>query len=979
MSKPERRHDERTVATTVPAVNVSGGTVGVIGDHATVVMPRRSLSWPMVLGSAPRVASAFQPRTAIIEQIAPVAGTDASQHAAAWVLSGTGGVGKTQIAAGMFASSSADLRVWVNAESRESVLVSFAEAAIHLDLADVDGDPEQLAGLFLGFLAATNRAWLVVLDNIDAVPDLAGLWPPAGGHLIVTTRRRDAALSGAGRTVSDVGVFMEAEANNYLHERISPLLEDLPEDALTDSGELAEDLGRLPLALAQAAAVIIDQGITCTQYRTWFADRTHALDELFPTDADADGYAKTVATTWELAVTAADRINPTGLARPMAVLIAMLDPAGAPETVLTSQAACTYLSETTGTPVTGLMARKALRALHRLSLIDHDLGLGSAPAVRMHNLTGRAIQQTLSPEAITTAGRSVADGLLEIWPPIADNPLLAESLRSNTTALASTAPTGLWDSNGAHPLLFRSGQSLNEAGLIGPAIQYHQELYEEAKQRFGPDHPVTLNSQNNLACAYESAGKLEKAIPLHEQTLTDRKRVLGPDHPDTLGSQNDLACAYESSGKLEKAISLYEQTLTDRKRVLGPDHPHTLNSQNNLAYAYRAAGKLEKAILLYKKTLTDSQRILGPDHPDTLSSQNNLAYAYRAAGKLEKAIPLHEQTLTDRKRVLGPDHPHTLNSQNNLACAYESAGKLEKAISLYEQTLTDRKRVLGPDHPDTLGSQNDLACAYESSGKLEKAISLYEQTLTDRKRVLGPDHPHTLNSQNNLAYAYRAAGKLEKAILLYKKTLTDSQRILGPDHPDTLSSQNNLAYAYRAAGKLEKAIPLHEQTLTDRKRVLGPDHPHTLNSQNNLACAYESAGKLEKAISLYEQTLTDRKRVLGPDHPDTLGSQNDLACAYESSGKLEKAISLYEQTLTDRKRVLGPDHPHTLNSQNNLAYAYRAAGKLEKAILLFEQTLTNSQRVLGQDHPYTLGFRNNLASAYQAAGKPEQVTQLFEH
>ncbi|MDN4612323.1 tetratricopeptide repeat protein [Arthrobacter burdickii] len=833
MNKPQQDPDKATV----PAVNVSGGTVGVIGDHATVVMPRRSLSWPMVLGSAPRVASAFQPRTAIIEQIAPVAGTDASQHAAAWVLSGTGGVGKTQIAAGMFASSSADLRVWVNAESRESVLVSFAEAAIHLDLADVDGDPEQLAGLFLGFLAATNRAWLVVLDNIDAVPDLAGLWPPAGGHLIVTTRRRDAALSGAGRTVSDVGVFMEAEANNYLHERISPLLEDLPEDALTDSGELAEDLGRLPLALAQAAAVIIDQGITCTQYRTWFADRTHALDELFPTDADADGYAKTVATTWELAVTAADRINPTGLARPMAVLIAMLDPAGAPETVLTSQAACTYLSETTGTPVTGLMARKALRALHRLSLIDHDLGLGSAPAVRMHNLTGRAIQQTLSPEAITTAGRSVADGLLEIWPPIADNPLLAESLRSNTTALASTAPTGLWDSNGAHPLLFRSGQSLNEAGLIGPAIQYHQELYEEAKQRFGTDHPVTLVLQNTVAYAYQLAEKLDQAIPLYERNLAKCLQILGPDHPGTLVTQNNLAYSYQTSGKLEQAISLHKQTIATLQRIVGPGHPDTLNSRNNLALAYQLAGKLDQAIPLHEQNLADFQSTLGPEHPSTLNARNNLAGAYQEHGQFDQAIPLHEQNLADFESTLGPEHPSTLNARNNLAGAYQEHGQFDQAIPLHKQNLADFESTLGPEHPSTLNARNNLAGAYQEHGNLDQAIEHYERNFSEYRRLLGPNHPYTLRSQNNLAGAYQTAGRLNQAVPLFKQNLTESQRILGPEHPDTLRSRNNLANAYHQQGKLDQAIPLYEQNLAESQSILGPHHPSTLTYLENLANA----------------------------------------------------------------------------------------------------------------------------------------------
>ena len=243
-------------------VHVSG-TIGAIGDYNEVsVVSRRELVWPVVVGSPPPLASAFQPRTAIVEQISLTEGAVVLRQVSGQVLSGTGGVGKTQIAAGVFRSSRTDLRVWVNAESREAVITGFAEAAVSLDLADASIDPERLAELFLGYLSSTDHDWLVVLDNVNDASQVAGLWPPAQGQVIITTRRRDAAISGAGRTIIDVGVYTETEARTYLQERITPLLAQLPQGALIDCNDLAQDLGRLPLALAQAAAVMINDGIT---------------------------------------------------------------------------------------------------------------------------------------------------------------------------------------------------------------------------------------------------------------------------------------------------------------------------------------------------------------------------------------------------------------------------------------------------------------------------------------------------------------------------------------------------------------------------------------------------------------------------------------------------------------------------------------------------------------------------------------------
>ena len=89
------------------------------------------------------------------------------------VLSGDGGVGKTQIAAKVFASSDAG---WpgvgvggVPIGGPERVRPA---AALRLDLADADGGVEGLAGCFLGFLAATDRSWLVVLDDLQEPADL---------------------------------------------------------------------------------------------------------------------------------------------------------------------------------------------------------------------------------------------------------------------------------------------------------------------------------------------------------------------------------------------------------------------------------------------------------------------------------------------------------------------------------------------------------------------------------------------------------------------------------------------------------------------------------------------------------------------------------------------------------------------------------------------------------------------------------------
>jgi Tetratricopeptide repeat len=214
------------------------------------------------------------------------------------------------------------------------------------------------------------------------------------------------------------------------------------------------------------------------------------------------------------------RFTPVGAAEPMARLVAVLDPAGAPEAVFTGQTGQGYLSA-----ISNLMmsqsgfARGALRALHRLSILIHDPDLIEPRAVRMHNLTGRAVLQALDRDDIAALVQIAADALLEGWPEIDRDPALVETLRANTATLTALQADALWnEETGAHPILFRSGRSLEKVGLVTQAIAYYTALNEQATQRMGPDHIATIASSSNLASAYVSAGDFGQAIPVHEQT-----------------------------------------------------------------------------------------------------------------------------------------------------------------------------------------------------------------------------------------------------------------------------------------------------------------------------------------------------------------------------------------------------------------------------------------------------------------------------
>ncbi|MEV7395296.1 FxSxx-COOH system tetratricopeptide repeat protein [Streptomyces sp. NPDC091215] len=889
---------------------------------------------PHQVGVIPSRAGCFQDRAeaARLRQALAAGGTtivgSAGGVLAGGLLAGMGGVGKTQLAADyartVWQAGELDVLVWINASNDTEAASGYAQAGIEI----LGVEPEQAAKAFLACLEPGPRErswrWLVVLDDVADPADLNGLWPPASPHgrTLVTTRRKDAALTNEGRRLIEVGLFTEDESVDYLTAALAT------RDRIEPAGQLAalaDGLGHLPLALSQAAAYLIDTGMDCASYRALLADRATKLADTSP-DALPDGQTHTAAAAWAVSIERVNSLKPAGLARPLLQLAAFLDPNGIPDTVLTSPPAITHLTTAAGRvhdQVTPDEARRALRALYRLSLIDHTPATPHQ-AVRVHQLVQRTVRDALTPAQHDQIARTAADALFDAWPGIENDTALAQALRANTTALTALAENTLFLPK-AHAVLYRAGSSLGEAGQVTAARDYFHHLTRTTTFWLGPDHPDTLSTRHSLARWRGEMGDPVGAAAAFAELLDDCMRVLGPDDPDTLTTRHNLARWRGAAGDPVGAAAAFTELLDDHMRVLGPDHPDTLTTRHNLAHWRGEAGDLAGAAAGFAELLDDCMRVLGPDDPDTLTTRNNLARWRGETGDLAGAAAAVAELLNDHMRVLGPDHPHTLTTRHNLARWRGEAGDPVGAAAGFAELLKDRLRVLGPDHPDTLTTRHNLAHWQGEAGDPVGADAAFAELLDDYLRVLGPDHPDTLTTRNNIAHWRGVAGDPVGAAAGYGELLDDYLRVLGPDHPHTLITRNSLARWRGVAGDPVGAAAAFAELLKDRLRVLGLDHPDTLSARHNLASWRGAAGDPVGADAAFAELLDDYLRVLGPDHPHTLITRNSLARWRGEAGDLVGAAAGFAELLKDRLRVLGADHPDTLTTRHNLAYWQRMA------------------------------------------------------
>ena len=312
----------------------------------------------------------------------------AGDRAVVQALHGMGGVGKTQLAV-EYAHRFAwyyDLAWWINSERAE--LIGDQVAALGLALGSVPSgaDTEAVRWAVLADLRERG-GWLLIFDNAEDPDDIVPWLPGGGGHVLITSR--DQGWDEIAASV-EVDVLARPESVAILRVRVSGLGE-------TDADRLADRLGDLPLAIAQAAGFMAETGMAAAQFLDLLGTRA---GQLLGRGAPRT-YPKSLAAAIELI---ADRLaGEDPAAAELASLCAFLAPAPVSEDLIT-RAASELHGQLAARATDPLAWHQTLAHLARQSLarIDHR-------GLQIHKLTQAVLRDRLTPaEAAATRARAEA-------------------------------------------------------------------------------------------------------------------------------------------------------------------------------------------------------------------------------------------------------------------------------------------------------------------------------------------------------------------------------------------------------------------------------------------------------------------------------------------------------------------------------------------------------------------------------------------
>jgi tetratricopeptide (TPR) repeat protein len=744
------------------------------------------------IGVPPRIAS-FTGRAdeldrldAILMRDKPAAVTQASVGRAA--VQGMGGVGKTSLAieyAHRFRGLYAGV-CWCPAETRTGLLSALANLAVTLGAATAqEADVEKAAKAALRRLAEQRATWLLVYDNVPAPDHIADLLPSAGARVLITSR------------FSDWTELAHVVALNVLplEEAIALLQSRTDRSDAAGAETLAEALGRLPLALDHAAAY-------CKRTQMRFADYATKASSLIDTSPRGAGYPRSVAATFDLAITEAVAQCPA--AEALMAYLALCGPERIPMTLVE------------GAVEDEADRMNGLAALAEVSLAKHDPFEDGTPAVTVHRLV-QAVARARSDangSGQDAVGRLIAR-LVAIYPEESyHNPAL-------WPLCAQLTPH----------LLARRDASLGDAPIFAgwPALLHSAGLYFQRRAAYS------------------------QAVPLFRDALATREKMLGPEHPDTATTLNNLARLFWVQGDYAGARPLFERAMAIWEKTLGPEHPDTAGSLNYLASLLQAQGDLAGARPLFERALAIKEKTRGPEHPDTATTLDNLARLFQAQGDLAGARPLFERALAICEKVLGLEHPDTATSLNDLGCLLQAQGDFAAARPLFERAMAIWEKTLGPEHPDTAASLNNLATLLQAQGDFAGAQPLLERALAIHEKVSGPEHFETANNMSNLARVLRDTGHANEAEPLFHKAIAIGEKSLGRDHSLTQRYASHYARLLVETGRASEGLTFAQSALAIHEAASGLNHPWTKDSARVTADALDALGRTEEAKALRER------------------------------------------------------------------------------------------------------------------------------
>jgi len=907
------------------------------------------------------------------------------------VLSGMGGIGKTQLAVHCLKrmqTISSTHCFWFEAESPDrldatyrsfyiEIIKKSSEKAVNVQVQSevhIEGEitaqgnidirgvnlhieraeltPDDIRSIVKGWFA-DHPDCILVYDNVKDYASIQKFLPTSGGQVMVLTRRAEWP---AHFTMFPLNPLKRAESITLLTEFGQVQGED------KSVAELANKLEDLPLALAQAGAYMRYKKKSTENYLQLY--NKYRAKMLANGTMPAGIAHSPVMVTWEVSLKEIDQQDASGITRTVFTLCAYGAPEGALRNLLQH-----YLEEK-GIPESELKVDEAITQLRNYSLLE-------VSEDRKKLVVHRLVQEVtrIHHENERTPQRDDLIAWYTPWLTVTEKQFaLLDSDKKKmdylTQALAVIEHQERLFSEKENSKNLALAELKNQAGTV----LFHHGFYHAAKEQLecvlkirerceGLKHINVAEVLNDLAISYGALGNARKQCDLLERALMIHEVHYGKNHVGIARTLNHLGIAYRLLGDYVKARDCLERALKIKQAHYGKDHVKVAITLTNLGSVYGSLGDHTKKRDVLECALKIEEAYYGKDHVNVAIMLNNLGNAYNSLGDYAKARGCLERALKTMEAHYGKDHVEAAKTLTNLGITYGSLGDYAKERDLLKRALKIKEIHYGKNHLETAAALGSIGDAYSLLGDYVTMRDILERVLKIKEAHYGKDHVAVTDTLNNLGCAYGSLGDHVKERDYLERSLKIREAHYGKDHIEVAGTLNNLGNVYNFLGDHAKERNYLERALKIKEAHYGKNHVDVAMTLNDLGSAYGSLGEYARERDILERALKITEAHYGKNHVKVAMILHNLGNTYGSLDNHAKELDLLERALSIKEAHYGKDHGEVAKTLVNLCIAYDSLGDYTNERRLLERTLKifMNSPVHGREHPYTQMVINQLS------------------
>lgn len=750
-------HNARSVVVNVtaePGSNTNAVMVGQDGYAEVTVNYNERAPYQVTFDGRfglPREYECFTGRAELLDQLTGCSSHDQRAENPKFLISGTGGIGKTQLAV---VSAYRQLKLYQETQGKagcRSVIWFIAGTDDGVDNLGLMTEQFQRLGEQLGFdskafklddlikliyqrLGEKYGPYEVIFDNAQKFQNVKRYHPPPSVKVMITTRNSNDGDWGRSFKTISLGVFTDAEGLDYVNAFLTDKFSCLYHE--DDAKELAIALGYFPLALTQALAFITAQKMLIRDYLAEFRQQKalylhHVLpDDPYQEDKNPSGSDPQKATIWAVIQLSLKKLAHDTSALQILKLCAYLAPEAPIDTKLLS-----YWTASPGE------CREAVTALRHYSLLE-DVTLPHH--VRIHQTVQEILKLDDNEEAqkmFLVRNEQFMAKHFEKQEHPTDNDTRQFILLPHLETVLNHIKT-----------YFNVDPSLEEIKAVLQyyiGVIYYREdnlteaasYYEEALKFYIDSDNATMYVRllHNLGLANKNLGQVDAAKEMLEKALYlgDSYKMHDDHQVKILGTLGSL---YNDLGDPVKAETFLNQALEIKWRIFGPKHLEYAITLGLLGSVKLSRGNSSEAKRLLEESLLIVEQTYGPSHFEVAQILVNLGAAARRLGNLEeaevhlrRAISILESPNTTRDRILG-------TALMNLGIVFRNQQKLDDAKTYLERAHILLKSKYGSSSPKVAESLVNLSNVMYSLGNFEKARIFVQEAIAIFESAYNPRH-----------------------------------------------------------------------------------------------------------------------------------------------------------------------------------------------------------------------------------------------